>query len=567
MPHSRYPFTPGLLTAGLFTLSLSVFAQQPAKPTKPVREGEIDNQEITVEKSRKIELAPANRIFTQIPSVKTAEEQRKLTYEFQDRKLTVGDPRIALTPLATAAGQADEQPTLNNYVKLGGGNYGTFLGDAFVGIHDQPDYGVEASVKHISSGIGPVDGKNSAQSDTRVKVTGKYLTDAFKLTGSLGYDREQYYFYGYRPTAEVVNPDLIKQRLNTIRLNLGIENVSSDAAVDYSLKTGLTTLHDYYNASETDWGTNFKSSLGITDNVVALLSADAYVTQRSDGPTDNRNLFRVRPAFKYTSPVLTVTAAINAVNETDRRLGINNTRAFPVVDVDVVPTAGIHFFGGVDGDVVRNTLRSFLSENRWLAPQLVLANTTKTLDVYAGSKGELGSGFSYEGRVSYAQYRNYYTFNNSLSVTGADTAKFFVLYDGGNAKVTTITGQIGYNQKDKFRSNLKVDVFKYTLDRLEEAWGRPQIAGTWSNAYILNKKLFVTADLYYYQGIKNKNFVTNTVTTLKPIVDLNLKIDYFLGQQVSAFVALNNILGQNYQRYLYYKVQGLNFQGGISYSF
>ena len=102
--------------------------------------------------------------------------------------------------------------------------------------------------------------------------------------------------------------------------------------------------------------------------------------------------------------------------------------------------------------------------------------------------------------------------------------------------MTTITGQIGYNQKDKFRSNLKVDVFKYSLDRLEEAWGRPEIAGTWSNAYILNKKLFVTADLYYYQGIKNKNFVTNTVTTLKPIVDLNLKIDYFLGQQVSAFV-------------------------------
>ncbi|MBC8152832.1 MAG: TonB-dependent receptor [Bacteroidetes bacterium] len=556
-----------LLTAGLFTLSLSVFAQQPTRPAKPVREGEIDNQEITVEKSRKIELPPANRILNKIPSVKTTEQPRKLTYDFQDRRLTVGDPRIPLTPLAVGGTQSDAQPVFNNYAKVGAGNFGTFLGEAFVGIHDQPNYGVEVSAKHISSGIGPVDGKNSAQSDTRLHISGKYLTDQFKLTGLVGYDREQYYFYGYRPTAEPVNRDLIRQRLNTLRLTLGIENVNTESAVDYSLKTGITTLNDFYVASETDWGTNFTSSLGVTDNVVALLQADAYVTQRTDGPVDNRNLFRVKPSFKYTSPALTITAGINAVNETDRRLGINNTRAFPVVDIDVVPVRNVHFFAGVDGDIVRNTLRSFLNENRWLAPQLVLANTTKSADFYAGSKGELGSGFSYEGKVSYARYRNFYGFNNSFSLSGADTAKFFVLYDSGGTNVTTITGQLGYTLKDRFRSNLKVDVYNYALDRLEEAWGRPRIAGSWSNAYTLNKKLFVTADLYFYEGIKNKNFVSDVVTTLKPIVDANLKIDYFLGQQISAFVALNNIVGRNYERYLYYKVQGLNFQGGISYSF
>jgi hypothetical protein len=77
----------------------------------------------------------------------------------------------------------------------------------------------------------------------------------------------------------------------------------------------------------------------------------------------------------------------------------------------------------------------------------------------------------------------------------------------------------------------------------------------------------VTADLYFYEGIKNKNFVSNTTYTLKPIYDANVKIDYFLGKQVSAFVSLNNIFGQNYERYLYYQSQGLNFLGGISYSF
>lgn len=553
-------------TLFLVSLSATLFAQQP-KPTRPAKEGEVDNQEITVEKSRKIELPPANRLFNKIPSVKPSAEQRKLTYEFEDRKLTVGDPRITPGVLAPATGQSDDTPAFSNYVKVGAGNYSSFLGEGFVGINNLSNLSLEASARHLSSAIGPVDGKNSAQSDTRLKVTGKYLTDAFKLQADLGYDRNGYNFYGYSREYAAradFNPDLIKQRLSTFNVRLGIENANTENAIDYSLRTGLTSLGDRFNASETDWGTNFTGSLGITDNVFALVAADAYVTQRSDGSiVDNRNLFRVKPTFKYTSPLFTVTAGINAVNQTDSRQGINNTRAFPVLDIDVVPVGNIHFFAGLDGDINRNTLRSLLSENKWLAPQVLLVNTVKSLDIYGGSKGGLGGGFSYEGKVSYASYRNFSTFNNTFP----DSTKFFVLYDGGISKVLTISGQLAYARKDKFRSTLKGDFFRYGLDRLEEAWGRPQFAGTWTNSYILNKKLFITADLYFYQGIKNKNVVSNTVYTLKPIYDANIKIDYFLGKQLSAFVSLNNIFNQNYQRYLYYQSQGLNFLGGISYSF
>lgn len=565
IPRMIYPIRP-LLTLSFLSLSATLLAQQP-KPTRPAKEGEVDNQEITVEKNRKIELPPANRLFNKIQSLKPSAEQRKLTYEFEDRKLTVGDPRITPGVLSPATTQPDDNPAFNNYVKLGAGNYSTFFGEGFVGINNLSNLSLEGSLRHLSSAIGPVDGKNSAQSDTRLNVTGKYLADAFKLQADLGYDRNAFNFYGYSreyATSASFNPDLIKQRLNTVNFRLGIENANSDNSIDYSLKTGITSLRDRFNASETDWGTNLNASLSITDNVFALVAADAYVTQRSDGSiVDNRNLFRVKPTFKYTSSLFTITAGINAVNQTDKRQNINNTRAFPVLDIDVVPVANIHFFAGVDGDINRNTLRSLLSENKWLAPQVLLVNTVKSLDIYGGSKGSLGGGFSYEGKVSYASYRDFSTFNN----TYPDTTKFFVLYDGGISRILTISGQLGYSVKDKFRSTLKGDFFRYGLDRLEEAWGRPQFAGTWSNSYILNKKLFITADLYFYEGIKNKNFTSNVVYTLKPIYDANIKIDYFLGKQVSAFVSLNNIFSQNYQRYLYYQSQGLNFLGGISYSF
>ncbi|GAB3989125.1 TonB-dependent receptor [Spirosoma daeguense] len=555
-----------LFILGFASLTSAVFAQE-TKPTRPVKEGEVENQEITVEKSRKIDLPPATRIFNKIPSVKPSAEQRKLTYEFEDRKLTVGDPKITPGVLSPATTQPDETSSFNNYVRLGAGNYSSFLGEGFVGLNASSNVSLEASARHLSSGIGPVDGKNSAQSDSRFRVTGKYLADAFKLQADVGYDRNAYNFYGYShefAASSAFNPDALKQHLSTFNFKVGIENTNSENAVDYSLRTGITSLSDRFNASEFDWGTNLNASIGISGSVFALLTADAYVTQRTDGSLiDNRNLFRVKPTFKYTSSIFTLTAGINAVNQTDQRQNINDTRAFPVIDIDLVPVGNVHIFAGVDGDINRNTLRSLLSENKWLGPQVMLANTVKSLDIYGGSKGALGGGFSYEAKASYARYRNFSTFNNSLP----DTSKFAVLYDGGLANVLTISGQLAYAQKDKFRSTLKADFFNYSFERLDNAWGRPRIAATWTNSYILDKKLFITADLYFYEGITNKNFVSGITYTLKPIYDANVKIDYFLGKQLSAFVSLNNIFGQNYQRYLYYQNQGLNFLGGISYSF
>ena len=79
--------------------------------------------------------------------------------------------------------------------------------------------------------------------------------------------------------------------------------------------------------------------------------------------------------------------------------------------------------------------------------------------------------------------------------------------------------------------------------------------------------MFATLDAYYIGGLKNKNFVTATTVNLKPIVDLNLKIDYLLTRNFSAFASINNLLGKNYERYLYYPQQGLNFLAGLSFQF
>ena len=457
----------------------------------------------------------------------------------------------------------EEDGKRENYVTPGGGNYGKIYGEGFVG-GNTDNLGYDIHFKHLSNQTGPVDAKNSANSENRLKINGQYLAGTFKLGGTVFYDRDNYYFYANRNRANAEIPKAnIRQTLNTVGLQVGFENTDNTKFIDYALKTSLYHLNDRYSAGETDWGTNFSGSLPITENIFALLNADAYVSQRVDAETFKRNLFSVKPAFKFAYNAFTVTAAFKAVNETDDRLKINRTVGFPQVEVDAVPFSGVHLFAGYGGDLNRNTLRSLLGENRWLGPNVTVANTEKSRDIYGGFKGELGPAFQFEGKVSYALFKNFYGFNNDW----LDSTKFAVVYDADYINVLTVSAQIGYQYQNIIRSTLRGDFYDYRVKRLEQPWGRPNTTVTWNNSFVFSKKMFATVDAYYIGGLKNRNFMTGQTVSLKPIVDLNLKIDYLLTRHFSAFASINNLLGKSYERYLYYPQQGLNFLAGLSFQF
>ncbi|TLV02972.1 TonB-dependent receptor [Dyadobacter luticola] len=531
------------------------------------QKGEIESQTYEIVKEKSIEFAPANRVFDKVQPVQGETGKKKVNYEIIDPQINISSPK--LTPSVGVSSDEKEREAkpdvLNNYVKLGGGNYGRLLGELFVGGRPSEDLAFTAQLKHLSAANGPVDGKNSANAGTNIKIGGKYIRSKYKVEADFGYDRKNYYFYGYKPQPEGINVDrdTIRQTINQFGVNLGFENTDASVLVDYSVKTSLNTVKDRYSASEIDWGTKLMASVPISEKFYALLDADAFVSQRVDRLTYNRNLFRVRPTFKYADEAFTVSAGINVVNETDSELDINKTKAFPAVNLDVTPFTGLHIFAGWNGDIVRNTLRSMLSENQWLGPNVLIANTEKTAEFSGGVKGETTSGFNYEGKLAYTMYRNFYNFNNSL----ADTSRFSVIYDSGKTKVMTISAQVGYNYNDLFKTSLKANFFDYSMDNTEEAWHRPDLTINWFNALTISKKLFITTDFYVLRGIKAKNFQSGVVTKLPVIADLNLKIDYLLTRNFSAFVSINNVLGKQYQRYQYYPQQGLNFIGGLSFSF
>jgi (p)ppGpp synthase/HD superfamily hydrolase len=57
------------------------------------------------------------------------------------------------------------------------------------------------------------------------------------------------------------------------------------------------------------------------------------------------------------------------------------------------------------------------------------------------------------------------------------------------------------------------------------------------------------------------------VDRLDNILDINVKGEYAITEKLTTTVSANNILGKNYQRYLFYPTQGFNFTATLAYSF
>ena len=97
---------------------------------------------------------------------------------------------------------------------------------------------------------------------------------------------------------------------------------------------------------------------------------------------------------------------------------------------------------------------------------------------------------------------------------------------------------------------------------------RPKYRVAFNSSYNLYNKFLFSVDFIGQGGMKALEFVPmQSTVTIKPALDLNFKMDYFISRKVSAFIKLNNLLSNNYQVYLNYPVRGFQAVGGVSWSF
>ncbi|MEJ7778374.1 MAG: TonB-dependent receptor [Daejeonella sp.] len=528
---------------------------QPSPPTGTLTE------EIEVVRPYKPVLADAVKIRRN-PDLKNETPFKPvLTYTIIDKKLELNSNIKELQ----AQKMADEQAVVlsNNYAKGAAGNFGTALGEVYV--NTGRDQALQAGVffKHLSQ-QGELDKQQFSRQE--VGVFGRSIADSYSVSGNLGYDRYSTFFYGFNPVSSApVSMD--RQRFGTISGQVELMNNYSEAStLDYAVNVNA---YRFTNIDEASEGTFLIS--GSVNKAMSIfnagINASADLTSVKDEAYKIGNsILRANPYVKLQGKGFLLNVGANIVQEFGER---SRTNIFPAVSAEVhVITDYAILFGGLSGDALKTSLRDLGMENPYLSKNISIQNSLEKMNIHAGLKGNTGAEFGYKVLAYYKTVGDLQLFMNDP----AQVNRFNVIYDNGNSKIFGFEGQLSVKASDVLSITGKANLYDYELATQQEAWFKPSLRLSSNARAQLSQKLFVDGELLFQGETYARTMASSLpsgeqIVKIKSFMDLSAGAGYQVNPKIGVFLRANNLLGNSYQKYLYYSKLGLNIFGGLNYSF
>ncbi len=234
-------------------------------------------------------------------------------------------------------------------------------------------------------------------------------------------------------------------------------------------------------------------------------------------------------------------------------------------------------YAGIIGDLDQNSYKNFVKVNPFVSPTLNIKRTSQQYNAYIGFKGLLNSNIRFNAKVAYGSETNKALFKlNPSKTNGAIIVEKG--YEAGNSfeviynDVNTIhaEGELIIDLTKDFKFGGNIEFNSYNLSTQDHAWNLPALKATLIASYS-QKKWNAGADLFFSSDRKDELIIIPSATTNRitnsAYFDVNLHGLYNINDKFSVFVNFNNILSNNYQRYSNFKVQGLQFFGGLKYKF
>ncbi len=519
---------------------------------------ELEEAEIVIRKDRKIILPIATRNFEKVPQLPKLQIPDAQSYNFRsfDINLKPFDPNIRMS---TYNNQTLKGDFTGNYLKLGFGNYITPYLEAYLGSKRAKNYLYNVYVRHRSSQRGPVADENSANGRTEAVVGGKYFDGTNTISGSLIYNRISTHYYGYNPVLDFDAND-IEQVYNKFSAKFSVERTDKSLPYDYHFTTIWGFFKDIVDARENKFYFDLGGSYQINENLQLRLDVLSTLSKRTDVTEANRNYVNVMPRLNYTTDQFDVSAGANVAGDNDSGRGV---KLYPAIEAGYRINPTFRVFAGYEGSVEMNTFESTVQQNQWMVAGFDLRNTEKKSDIYGGASMELIENLDLTLKVSQATLNDLTFITNDIS----DSTRFNILYDGGETGRLTVSSALNYESKGIFRSALHFDYYNYSLETLADAWHRPDFKVDFNNTFYPINKLQVTVDFYYMGGLVGLNGETGLSQELDDIFDMNLGARYDINDRFDVFLNLNNLFGQEYQRWLNYPSRGIQALAGVSVTF
>lgn len=526
--------------------------------------GAIKNEEIVIEKDKQIILRQVSRRFTAITIDPLVIDTSAIRYIPKEIKVQLPKIPVRLRPRTMKTEALN--PTYWGSFKLGYGSYVSPYVQADIASKRSEEYAVAAHFRHFSSKNGPVDNSNSGLSNTDAYLSGKLFLNKATLGANLGGRFDTYHLYGYAG-ATIPETNDIRQRLSTYTANLSIADNDKNEDFYYSLNGGV----HLFNAKdqtwkETDLYLNFTANAQVSNLLKVNVDGGLHAANQDKTAVlvkNNRLYYKVKPVAVYTLNDFEFEAGAglfgvkDSINATPFKTKIYIA---PHVVARYKFSSGHIVSGGITGDVKWKSARTEFAKNPYLGVNGVINNDVKPIEIFLKASGRIAPKIDFNIGYNTSVYKVFGQYINNIS----DQSTFLVNYQTTNNLIHTFSGQLEFITAKNFLLSLYGKYNIFSFDLIEQPFHVPTVDAGLSSKLSLMEKLDLDLVLTYLDGIEAVE-PAGTVQ-LNSIVDLNLSATYKVNSSFSAFIKMQNILGNNYQYYYHYPVKGFQFLGGLAFT-
>ncbi len=565
----------------IFTLGIAIsYAQERTKDT-------IADQVVNVVKPYTPTISDAFKIkdtpkFTDSNSVK----KKEVTYNIFSIPVA-----STFTPAKGRAATVDKAKSVklyDNYASLGFGSYTTILGEVYLNHELSSDENVGGYFSHHSS-AGGIDGLVLDDDFTKTNLNVYYsqrLRDfSWKVDG--GFDFQTYNWYGL--------PEAIYTEEQIANINPGHSfnsfyvggKLKFDDSVIKDGSVRFRRFGDNQGSGENRFVAEARFDAPIQDEIIKTEFYIDYIGgsfERSFNTQDELKygniIFGLAPSYQLTQDDLTIDLGVKLVYLNDNEFDDSKFFIYPNIEasyrlVDEILIA----YGGVKGDLIQNSYYDFANENPFVSPNLFITPTDQRFKGFAGIKGKLSNTMSYNLKGNYYSEQNKALFK--VNETNVDAValedyqygnSFGLVYD--DVKTFSVAGELNIDFNRNFTLGIKGEYFNYSMDKQEEAWNLPDLTGSVFLDYQISEQWYAGASMYFVGERKDQQsvvgssiFAVPVTVTLESYFDANAHVGYKVNDQFSIFAKVNNIANQNYQRWVNFPVQGIQFLAGATYQF
>lgn len=530
------------------------------------------------------------------PVVEEDKQQEKKPIEYNIFSFPVASTFSPAKGKAAAVDKEAREKLFNNYATLGVGNYGTINAELFVTQPLEDNQYVGGLLRHLSSQGGIKD----VYLDDNYSITGLDLTYGARTkeltwNADVGYQRQVNNWYGlFDPNDILLTPEFTyspqeiadiqdpKQTYSTAYVG---GRLTTRDGFFHNMEIKYKRFWDGYDSAENRFFVTPSLDIPIGKEKIKFDFIADYVGGKFGETGINEYSYfnvGVQPSLLYQDGDLSAQFGAGIFYSIGKQGEESDNKFFiyPQVKVSYKIVGDLlGAYAGAEGMLKQNSYADFVDGNPFLMPALVVAPTDQKYDLYVGLKGIIATGVSFNLRAGYMQEDNhaFYRLTHIENYAQPDFSavppyafgnSWGLVYD--NLNTLSFSAELKSDLSESVRFGINGTYYSYSTDQAE-AWNLPDLKVGANIDVDITEKWFAGANVFFIDERKDRVMLAfeepRDIVTLDSYFDVNANVGYKYSERLTGFLKLNNITGQNYEKWFNYPVQGFQFMLGASYKF